>query len=214
MSKKILMSLAPLLAVAAFAISPAAASAFEYGTCGTVGAHTANCPGTEHFTPFAAVTKVVSFSKQGNVFILENEAKTADIECKGLFNRGTVENVAGVGKSSLKLVFFECTGSGALAACEINPPSGAITGNVSDKVLTATTVEVTILNGFNVKCVEGAITTELGNVTGSVIGTQTSKTVPLKFAKTPGLKFLGVNATITGEDELFTEAAKPLGVYI
>jgi hypothetical protein len=211
--RKFILGAAPLLAVAAFAIVPAAASAVTtYGTCAGTGT-SSNCPSGQKFTAFTAVTKVISYNPAGTTFKLENEAKTAGIECGYLSDRGTVENVAGVGKSTLKLVFAECKGSGELAACEINPPSNVITGNVTDEVKTATTVEIKITSGgFNVKC--GA--TELGDVTGSATGTQAARTNRLKFTAASGLAFLGAPATITGEDELYTEVAgKPdLAVFI
>jgi len=203
MPKKLLTGLAPLLGVAVFAVMPAAASAITtYGTCAP-GTRSANCPTGEKFTPFAkrVEIKVVSFSTAGTVFTLENEAKTADIECKGLSNRGHVENVVGVGKSLLKVILVECTGSGELTACEINAPSTAIAGNVSGEVITATTVKVKIVNGFNVKC--GA--TELGNVTGEATGTEAGASNVVTFTKATGLKVAGVGATITGSDELYTE---------
>jgi hypothetical protein len=216
MSKKLLLSLAPLLAVAAFAIAPAAASAATtYGTCAP-GVHSANCPVGDKFTAFPAGEKVnvVSFKAPGTGnFILENVTKTADIDCSSLVKQGHVENVGGIGKSLLKVAFDECKGSGELAACTINSPTEAIVGSVSDEVKTATTVEITIVTGFNVKCRVGAEEIELGNVTGKVTGTQANATNILTFSKAGGLTFLGAGLTITGSDILYTEVGlKP--VYI
>lgn len=197
MSKKILIGLAPILAAAAFAAMPAMASArTTYGTeAGGV------------FTAFTEFKHEAVISKKAGAapFVLENEAKTADIECSSFAAAGFVWNVGGVGHSHFILVFDGCKGSGALAGCEINPKTNhEIEGTVTDEVLTETTVKVTIESGFNVKCLKEGVEEELGNVTGSVTGTQTAKTAILKFAKATGLTFLGMGATISGEDETET----------
>jgi hypothetical protein len=216
--RKIMLGMAPLLAVAAFAIAPAAASAVTtYGTCAAGPPHSANCPGTEDFTAFPEFEHVSVLSKKatgsGN-FILENEAKTADIECSTFSDSGYVRNVVLVGHSVEFLVFDGCKGSGAFEkkCSAINAKNNnEIEGFVSNEVLTETTVKITIESGFNVKCLEKEgkkEEEELGNVTGTATGTQTKATNVLKFAKATGLKFAGEPATITGEDELETTSGK------
>jgi hypothetical protein len=203
MSKKLYVAFAPLLAVAAFAVMPAVASAFtEYGTCGTVGAHTANCPGTEHFTPFPNEERVSVYGKKvSTTFVLENEAETAGIECSKLADSGFNWNVLTVGHSFVGLAFQGCKGIKGLAttcgAGSLPNGNGIIEGDVSDIVLTELTVEVKIEHDFNVECG----TTNLGPVTGAVVGSQPAKKGVLKFAKAKGLKFAGENAQITGENE-------------
>jgi hypothetical protein len=204
MSKKILMSLAPLLVMSAFAVMPAMASArVSYGTeTGGV------------FTAFANGTAVPVTSKKAGAaeFILENVAKTAGIECSSLEDKGIVENtvVGGVatGNSALVLVFDGCKGTGLLAGCVPNR-TGLIAGEVEDEVKTETTVEVKIKAGFDIRC--GG--TDLGSVTGAVTGTQAKKSDILTFTEAGGLTFRGEPATITGSDET-TQNSTGKGVVI
>jgi hypothetical protein len=227
MSKKLLLSLAPLFAVVAFAVTPAVAQAqLTYGNCVVIGLpHSGNCPNpaTERFKAFATGTavKVVSRKVPGSVdYTLTSALGT--ITCKSLKDKGTVTNVliGGVltGTSELTLEFDECTFGG----CPVQTAgsgSGNIVGVVTDQVLTATTVSVKLAAAGIVIVFSGppptgcpAAGTALGTVTGSATGTQTAKTNVLKFNKTPGFKFNGEPATITGEDELETEGGLP--VYI
>jgi hypothetical protein len=215
MSKKLLMGLAPLLAVAAFAIVPAAASAVTtYGTCGTVGGASANCPGTEHFTPFAGEKRVAVFGKKvSGLFVLENEAKTADIECSEFTAGGLDWNKAGIGHSHTVLAFEGCKGSGTLAAvcpAGVINGNGIIQGDVNDEVKNFNHVDIAIVDGFEVVCG----TTNLGSVTGAVTCEQPEKSAVLKCVKAAGLKFAGENATITGESEFLTSLAPNKKVFI
>ncbi|MGO9322414.1 MAG: hypothetical protein ACLQBY_16655 [Solirubrobacteraceae bacterium] len=216
--KKLLISLAPLLAVVAFAVMPAMAQAEtrSYGTCATGTPETKPpCKTGEHFTPFAEGVRipVVSTIVSAN-FVLENEAETAGITCTTFENAGFVWNTAGdIGHSHLILVFDGCTGSGTLAtvckAPNIPNGNGIIEGVVTDEVISETEVEVTIESGFNVKCG----TTELGDVTGKVKGTVVaSKGYELEFVKAKGLLFAGEKSTITGTDATETTSGKK--VYI
>jgi hypothetical protein len=197
MSKRLLAGIAPLLALVAFAIAPAMAQAStEYGT------ETAGV-----FTAFAARTEVVSAKSGAAPFVLENKAKTADIECSTFSDEGDVENVAGVGKSENDLTFDNCVGSGLLAGCVPNAGTGVINGVVLDKVTAATKVEVTIKEGFEIEC----FGINLGTVTGAVKGTQAKKTNILTFTKAKGLEFNKEPATITGADATVTKVgAKPV----
>jgi hypothetical protein len=219
MSKKSIMGLAPLLAVAAFAIAPAAASAVTtYGTCEVTGIpHSGNCPNpaTERFFPFAAEKRVAIFGKKVSAtFVLENEAETAGIECSEVAAAGVLWNVGAIGHSHTILAFEGCKGIKGLAvtcgAGSLPNGNGIIEGVVTDEVKAQTEVDVVIQSGFPVVC--GA--TNLGEVTGSVIGKQTEKTSILKFAKAKGLKFAGENAQITGELEFLTSLAPNKKVYI
>ena len=196
----------PVLAVAAFTIAPSSALAItSYGTCGTVGAHSANCPGTEHFTEFPGEARVgVNGKKVSAEFILENEAKTVDIDCNVIDFVGKFWNVAGVGHSHLILVFEGCKGSGGLATtcggANIPNGNGIIEGVVTDEVTAVEKVTVTIESGFGVKC--GA--TNLGAVTGTATGTQTNASAVLKFKEAKGLTFAGEKSQISGEVEFLT----------
>ncbi|MGO9322464.1 MAG: hypothetical protein ACLQBY_16930 [Solirubrobacteraceae bacterium] len=204
MTKKLMSSVVPLIAVAAFAVMPAMAQAEtkSYGTCATGTPETKPpCPTGQKFTAFTENEHIAVYGKKvSTTFVLENEAKTADITCTTLQAGGLFWNVTGdIGKSHVILNFDGCTGTGLLAGCSINPLTNhEIEGVVTDEVLTETTVKVTIESGFNVKCG----TTELGNVTGSVTGTQSGSV--LKFKEAKGLTFAGEPSTITGEVEFIT----------
>jgi hypothetical protein len=205
--KKLMLGLAPLLAVAAFAVMPAAASALtSYGTCTAPGPKAAQCPGVEKFTPFTEFKhEVVEDKKVSAKFILENEAENAGIECTTLTSAGFVWNVLGIGHSHEVLDFDGCKGIKGLAPprCEqINAKTNnEIEGVVTNEVTAAAAVKITVESGFNVKCLKGGVEEEFGNVTGMATGTQTVETAVLKFVKAKGLKFLGENAQITGESE-------------
>ena len=191
MSKRLLAMLLPVLAAAAFAVVPAMAQAAtkEYGTLSGV-----------EFQPFTAATNVTSTGT--TAFVLENEAKTAGIECSGLTDKGTDENIAGVGHSTDTLTFTGCKGIKGLAVtCATVNGTGEITGVVTDEVTKPTKVEIKIKEGFSVVC--GG--TPLGNVTGTASGTQKAETNSLAFKKAKGLTFAGEASTITGTNTTVTE---------
>jgi hypothetical protein len=219
--KKLYVLSLPLLAVVAFAIASATASAVtSYGTCQELAATSTNCPAGEKFHEFPEFEHIgVDTREVSKAFVLENEAKTAGIECTSLEDIGyffNILNAAGtaeVGHSNEVLLFDSCKGTGALAACEINPKTNhEIEGTVTNEVVKENEVKITITSGFNVKCKEGTEEKEEGGVTGSATGTQTVKTNVLKFAKATGLTFAMAPATITGEVEAFTLQGKK--VYI
>lgn len=208
MSKKLLMSVAPLLAVAAFAVMPALASAQTYGTCST-GTTSSNCPSGQKFTAFTEfIHEEVRDKKVGtSPFVLENETETAGIECKSFKSIGYVWNVAGTGMSEESLNFDECKPTKGLAEmCEaVNAKNNhEIQGSITNEVTGAAAVKITISEGFNVKCLDKGVEVELGNVTGTATGTQAAKSAVLKFAKAKGLEFALEKDTITGEAETET----------
>ncbi len=192
MSKTILMSVAPLLAVAAFAIAPAAASAVTtYGTCAS-GTHSANCPAGEKYTAFTAVTKVRDKKAAGSGnFILTTAAGT--IECTAVFSAGTDENVGTVGHSKDTLIFEGCTTKFETATCKVaTGGSKVITGEVTDEVTSETTVKITVTGGFEINFQGNEAgcppeNTEVGTVTGTATGTQAKATNVLVFAAATGL---------------------------
>lgn len=206
MSKKILMSLAPLLVVSAFAVMPAMASArLSYGTeTGGV------------FTPFASSTKVVT--KGTTAYKLTASGET--IECKTLADHGTVKNegTPSVGHSEETLEFGECmVTTGTFKGCKVASAGFAdINGTITDVVTSEQTVEITVTGGFVITFTGSpagcpAAGTELGTVTGHATGVQLRKTNKLEFSESTGLKFLGEEAFITGTDESNTEVgAKPV----
>ncbi|MGH9919867.1 MAG: hypothetical protein ACRD6W_13515 [Nitrososphaerales archaeon] len=201
--RKLLLGLAPLLAVVAFIAVPAGAQAAtrEYGT--------ENAKGV--FKAFTKATKVTDAKVSAN-FRLENEAKTADIECTTFSSEGTDENVGGIGKSKEVLTFDDCEGTGLLAGCVPNG-TGIIKGEVTNEVLASgTEVEIKIAAGvqFDVEC----FGMNLGGVSGKAIGTQPAKSNVTTFAESKGLVFLGEPSTITGAAETKTKAATPKNVVI
>jgi hypothetical protein len=222
MAKKLLLSLAPILAVAAFAIAPAAASAVTtYGTCAGVGT-AANCPGgNEIFTPFAAATKVVDKKTTGSgAFVLEVPSTGGKITCTTESSIGTDENVGGVGKSTDILFFDNCELNSP--ACLVNSTGadlGDIVVEVTDKVETAETVKITLPEGVPIEIPgtqkkTGCETqTSLGEVTGAATGNQKIKTNILEFTAAPGLALNSVAATITGSTETVTKTGSKK-VYI
>jgi hypothetical protein len=215
MSKKIYAALLPVLAVVAFAIVPSMASAAtSWGTCQEAATTSTNCPAGEKFNEFPEFEHIgIDTRMVGEKFVLENVAKTADIECFSLENIGYDFNIGKVGHSREILVFDSCKGSGLFKECSINSKTNhEIEGDVTNEVVAATEVKITLTTGFNVKCLKGGVEENLGEVTGSVTGKQTEKTNVLKFAKVAGLKFAGEEATINGEVEAFTLQGKK--VYI
>jgi hypothetical protein len=209
--KKLMLGLAPLLLVAAFAAMPAMAQAEtkEYGTCEKGTPETKPpCAAGEKFVPFGEKrVKVMSKNKAGSVFVLENEAKTADIECSKLQDAGFAWNIKKVGHDHEILVFEECKGSGALkevcTAANINTSTGAgiIEGVITSENISETETKITIESGFEIVCG----TTSFGKVTGSATGKVEKSTNVLKFSKATGLEFNKEKSTITGEDELETQ---------
>jgi hypothetical protein len=143
----------PILAVAAFAIAPATASAItSYGTCAP-GAASANCPAGNKFTEFAEFEHVGVFARNVSAtFVLENVAKTADIECSSLEGIGYVRNVTKKGQSIITLAFDGCKGSGLLKECKINSKNNEeIEGTVDDEVLKEETVKKIYVVNTNAK---------------------------------------------------------------
>ena len=222
MIKKLMLGLAPVLVVAAFAVMPAMASATTaYGTCvNTTEALEEHppCPvGEKTFTAFVNGTshKVLTEKTfEGGPFILK--APTGTIECKDLKDSGTVENVLGVGNSKETLIFNHC--SLVANGCRVQTAgagAGVIVGNVTDKVKTETEVTVTVtgsivivFSGSPAGC--PAPGTAVGTVTGSVVGKQEKGANDLVFNKTAGLLFNGEASELTGNDETYTETGKPV----
>jgi hypothetical protein len=219
MIKKLLLSIAPVLVLASFAVMPAMASANtrEYGTCET-GTHTAGCPtGEKNFKAFTAKTKVRDKKVVGSAnFILENTVSHAKIECKKVFSAGIDENVGtppnAVGHSTDTLIFEECSTKVGTATCKVSTGgSSVIAGTVSDEVLAGGLgVSITVTSGFEInfqgnepECPPEE--TEVGTVTGTTSGTQAVETNILKFAAATGLKLNGVASTITGSTETVTQ---------
>lgn len=224
MSKKILMGLAPLLAVAAFAVMPAMASAntTAYGTCETGEPQTSPpCPeGEKNFKAFAAATKVVDQKALGNGnFILKSAAGV--IECEGLISTGTDKNTAGVGESAETLSFHHCFTIFEGKKCRVSTAgdgASSIVGTVTDKVLAGgLAVEVKVTGGFKI-IFSGAppagcppTGTEIGTVTGSSTGTQAEGSNVLEFVNATGLKLGAAAAEFTGSVETYTEGTdKPV----
>jgi hypothetical protein len=223
MTKKILIGLAPLLAVAAFAVMPAMASATTaYGTCEVGQPETSPpCPeGEKNFTAFTTTVKVLDQKALGNGnFILKDEKTGAVIECEGLISNGTDKNTAGVGESAETLSFHHCFTIVEGKRCKmstVGDGAGSIVGTVTDKVITETTVTVTVTGGFALVFSGPPPTgcpktgTVIGTVTGSATGTQAKGSNVLEFSKTKGFK-LGTDGTeFTGSVETYTEAGRPV----
>jgi hypothetical protein len=211
--KKLLLGVAPLLAVIAFAAMPALAQAETkaYGICEAEKGHAKEgpCAVEEKFKAFTEFKhEEVRNKKVSTLFVLESASK-AGIECKSYKSIGYNWNVGGVGMSEESLNYDECVPNATLKLkCEaVNAKNNhEIQGSVTNEVTKETTVKVTISEGFNVKCLEKGTEVELGNVTGAVTGTQTGAV--LKFAKATGLTFAGEASTITGESETETIEGK------
>ena len=227
MIKKLLLTLAPVLALAVFAVMPAFAQAETkaYGTCeATTKALQEHppCPENErHFKAFAnkKAEKVISKLDPGETFVLTTAAGVS-IECTSFSDKGTVTNEAGVGHSEEELVFDHCTfTNGPLAGCSVKstgaPNSNEIIGKVTNVVLTEVTVEIKVTapgikletDGNPAGCPVGA---QLGTVTGTAVGKQEKGSDILIFTKATGLKLGEEAATITGSDILETAAGKPI----
>lgn len=224
MIKKLLLTLAPVLVLASFAVMPAFAQAQTraYGICEKGTPHTAECPAGEKnfkaFTNKVAVKVITKKTKEGPPFVLTDTVTGGVIECKSLNDKGTVENVGGIGKSKEELTFDECSVLVGTTRCKVitagNSPN--VVGTVTDIVEPGgTTVTITVTGGFAL-IFDGlpasppcpAAGTPIGTVTGSATGAQAAGSNDLVFKAAPGL-FLGKDAsTITGNDESFFENAK------
>ncbi len=220
MSKKILIGFAPLLAVAAFAVMPAMASATTaYGICKTGVPHTSNCPAGQGFVAFAngKAEKVLSKLAPEETFVLVDEVTGGTITCTTFSDAGTVTNEGGVGHSSLTLKFDDCTITAfppepAVVGCSVKTPGAAsdvIEGTVTDEVTSETTVKVTVTGGFKLEtdgtpvgCPSGV---QLGTVKGHATGTVAVGSNDLVFNKATGLELGTDAANITGSDETVTE---------
>ena len=214
MSKKILLSIAPILVLAALAVAPSMAGAAEYGTCakGTP-ENKPPCLAGEKFTPFPAGTseKIVIKKVPGSSpFFIENDSKSRGIRCETLSGKGTVENVEGRGVHREEWSFGGCTPK-ALAGCtEINPKTHQeIIGDVNGNILSNKKIEVHIESGFDVRCL---IAEKEGDF-GSMYGTAESsiKHNELIFKETRGFNApLGLpeESNITGSYEMETEVGK------
>jgi hypothetical protein len=212
MTRKILLSIAPVLALAIFAVIPAFAQAAttEYGTI-TAG----------KFTPFTTPTKVTSKKSGTGKFILK-AASGAVIECDSFSDTGTFENKAGVGTSKDTLTFDHCVAVlSPTLSCPVQTAgsgSGNIIGAVTDKVLTETTVQITVTPpGIKIVFTGPPPTgcpaagTVVGTVTGSTTGTQAVGSNILVFNKAKGLKLETEETELTGSNETFTEVGgKPV----
>jgi hypothetical protein len=190
--RKLMLRLAPLLAVAAFVAAPAAAQART-----TYGTETGGI-----FTPFPGEARVSVFgTKISAQFIIENEAQTFGWKCSEASVSGLDWNVAGLGHGSELVAFEGCKGVGGLettcGGTNIPNGNGIIEGEVTDEVATETTVKHVIQNGFQITC--GS--TNLGRPTGSFTGNQSKKSGILRFLKAGGILFAGEKMTITGEEE-------------
>jgi hypothetical protein len=227
MHKKFLFtSLTAVLAVAAFAVMPAMASAAtrEYGTCAKVGVETKPpCLAKYKFEAFAEGTAIPVLNKNvagTGKFILQNEATPANgIECEKLSGQGILINLGGIGHSESTLIFEKCKGTGALAFCNTGKINGSekIEGIVSDEVNAAGEDEVTVQGGFNIACeVAPNSFLDLGGVTGGVTGQEdpvAGKGYATVFTKAKGEVFAGEASTQTGTSESPEAFAPKLKTY-
>jgi hypothetical protein len=225
MIRKLLLMLTPMLAVAAFAVVPvfAQAETKTYGTC-SLGApqEPLHCPeGEKTFTAFANETpvKILGQKALGSGNFILTMAAGAKIECESLIDFGEDENIGGVGNSKATLSFHHCFTIFEGLKCKINTTgagAGVVVGVVTAKVITETTVKVTVTSGFALR-ISGpppagcpAAGTTIGTITGSATGTQAKGSNALVFAAATGLKLNGEASTITGSNETFTEAGEPV----
>jgi hypothetical protein len=223
MSKKHLIGVAPMLAVAVFALMPTMASAATiYGTCVPGEPRAAECPeGEKAFVAFPELTpvniKTEKTFNSGN-FILK-AAGGGVIECEGLINQGEVENVAGIGISYERLVFHHCFTIFETKKCKVNTAGsgvGVIVGLVTDEVIAGGLgVKITVVRGFAIRfsgvpagC--PAAGTAVGTVTGSATGTQARGSNDLVFSKTKGFKLGAEETEITGNVETYTDGGRPV----
>jgi hypothetical protein len=225
MIKKLMIGLAPLLVVAAFAVMPAMASAatLEYGTCGTPGTTTSPPCGTgEHFTAFGNATHKVSVTskKSGTApFVLVDEVTGEAITCTTFSDTGKLWNEGGKGHSEDKLVFDDCTINANGCHVASTETGENIEGSVTNIVLKENAkkeyeVEIKVVApGFNIEttglpagCPKGV---EVGKVTGTAIGEQGLSSSVLTFTNATGLKLNTDASNITGADETL-DGTKPV----
>ena len=228
MIKKLLLSIAPVLVLASFAVMPAFAQAEtkEYGTCELGGIEESPpCPkGEKKFTAFTTKVAVLSKKRAGSGNFNLETAGGGIIECTTLTDMGTDENVGtppnAVGHSTDTLFFDGCkVAVGALKGCEVNSffaDKGDVVVTITNLVLKETEVEIKLpaggveleVPGTQKGIVACETKTALGSVTGTAKGTQAKGTNILAFAKAKGLKLGIEEATITGETETITEGTK------
>ncbi len=227
MSKKFLFtSLTAVLAVVAFAVVPAMASAAtrEYGTCASkvLPETKPPCAAKYKFTAFKEGEAIPVLNKNVALtgkFILQNEAEPANgIECEKLSGQGILINLGGVGHSESTLIFEKCKGTGALAFCNAGKINGSekIEGIVSDEVNAAGEDEVTVQGGFNIACeISPGSFLDLGGVTGGVTGQEVpGKGYETNFNKAKGEIFAGEPSTQTGTSESPEAFAPKLKTYV
>jgi hypothetical protein len=222
MRKKFLVSAAPLLAMAAFAVMPAMASASfpVYGSCTSkvLPQTKPPCPEKFKFTAFTtnvAQPQVISKSALTGLFQLRNEAGTAGFDCEKQGGQGVVINqevAPGVidGLSETWIVYEKCKGFGGFGVggpfeCGKVNETEKIIGVVSDQLNEAGEDEVTIVGGFGVSCPH--LKMYLGGVTGKITG-QAVPALPYEtnFNKATGLTFAGEASNITGTSTSVTLA--------
>jgi hypothetical protein len=223
MIKKLMLGLVPLLAVVAFAVMPAMASANtrEYGTCEIGTPQGAECPsGEKKFTAFTTTVKVLNEKAFGSGnFILTNIKTKTTIECETLISSGSMKNVGGVGMSTETLIFNHCfTLVGALKCrvSSVGAGAGVIVTTVTDEVVVGgEKVKVTLPAGGIALVFSGPppvgcppAGTVIGNVKGNATGSQAVASGELIFTAAPGLELNGEPSTITGSVETYTESGK------
>jgi hypothetical protein len=228
MSKKFFSMSVAILAVAAFAVVPAIASAHEYGNCNKTGATGVHPPCTASgkvFTPLtggATGTAIITKGDPGD-FFLKNETTPANkIKCEKESGQGVEINSGGTGTGAEVATFEKCKGEGALAFCETPVSGTAQKINGTEKIIGAveffasgpgeTTVNI-VPGSFEVACTGGVpeSTVNLGTVTGSITGKAVAlKPYELFFNEAGGLKFAGEGSDQTGTQEN-EEAFKPGG---
>ena len=228
MIKKLLLSIAPVLVLASFAVMPAFAQAqtTAYGTCETGEPQEfPPCPeGEKKFKAFTTTpVKVVDQKAIGNGnFILTDKVTGGKIECEGLISTGTDKNTAGVGESAETLSFHHCFTIFEGKRCRVSTVGAggsSIVGTVTDKVLAGgLTVQITVTGGFALVFSGPPPTgclpfgTKIGTVTGKATGAQAAGSNVLEFTKTKGLKLNLTDETeFTGSVETYTEGTdKPV----
>ncbi len=226
MHKKFLFtSLAALLALAAFAVMPAMASAAtrEYGTCAKAAPETKPpCAAKYKFTPFKegeaipVLTKNVALTGK---FIFQNEAEPVNgWECEKLSGQGIIINLGGVGHSESTLIFEKCKGTGAYSFCNRGKINGSekIEGLVSDEVNAAGEDEVTIRAGFYIACeISPNSFLDLGQPTGGLTGQEVpGKGYATNFNKAKGEVFGAEPMTVSGDSESPEAFAPKLKTYV
>jgi len=228
MSKKFFSISVAILALAAFAVVPAMASAHEFGNCnktGTAGIHPPCTTSGKVFTPLtggATGTAIVTKGDTGGFKLKNDTTPTNGIECAKEGGQGVTINTGGTGTGAEVATFEKCKGVGALAFCQTVVSGSAQKINGTEKIIGAveyfasganeTTVKV-VTGSFEVACTGGTpeSTVNLGTVTGEITGKAVSgKPYELAFTEAHGLTFAGEGSNQTGTQEN-VEAFKPLG---